>query len=71
MKKITEHLEIAFWDFVTPLLSESAFVRWIFGTVGYMVIEKKKLLIPLLVLPWAGFGLLTGFLIGYSGRLPW
>jgi hypothetical protein len=71
MKKMTASMEIAFWDFITPLLSESAFVRWIFTTIGFLVIEKKKMLIPILVFPWAVFGLLTGFVIGRSGHLPW
>ena len=71
MNKMTANLEIAFWDFVTPLLSESPFVCWVFKTVGYLAIEKKNMLIPLLVFPWAIFGLLTGFLIGRSGHLPW
>ena len=69
MKKTYENLEIAFWDFITPLLSESATVRWMFRTGADLVIEKKKMLIPLAVLPWAGIGLLAGFIIGRAGLL--
>lgn len=73
MKRWTANLEIAFWDFVTPLLSESPTVRWIFRTGAEVMIEKKKsVLVPLLVLSWATLGLLAGFLLGRSGwiQLP-
>jgi hypothetical protein len=70
MNKALNRVEIAFWDTVTPLLSDNLTVRaWV--RVGYQVLHSDRRLAPVLVTVCGALGLLAGFVIGRAGLSLW
>jgi hypothetical protein len=70
MGEFIKRLELAFWDMVIPLLSESEFIR---GSVRgvYTICSRKNYWILLLLMFWASVALIGGFLLGHAHVIIW
>jgi hypothetical protein len=63
MKRLYKRFELAFWNAVIPLLSESQFVRGSLREV-HDLYNRKNYWFLYLVISWAGLALIIGFIIG-------
>ncbi len=63
MKRFFKQIELAFWDTIIPLLSESQIVRGSLKEVHSLYIRKNNWLLYL-VISWAGIALVIGFILG-------
>jgi hypothetical protein len=63
MKKIYKQLELAFWNAVIPLLSESQFVRGSLKEVHDLYAGMNSRMLYLIVFG-AGLALVAGFILG-------
>ena len=68
MKKLHHWIELAFWNAVIPLLSESALVRGSLREVHHLYTSRNNWLLYL-ILSWAAMALVIGFILGRSGAL--
>jgi hypothetical protein len=65
MKGIANKIEICFWNFTIPLLSESQFIRSTFREVHTLYNNRNNILVILLFTS-AGLALVAGFVLGRS-----
>ena len=63
MNRLYKRIELAFWDAVIPILSESQFVRGSLKEVHNLYSGKNNWLLYL-VISWAGVALVIGFILG-------
>jgi len=70
MKRLFKQIELAFWNTVIPLLSESQFVRESLKEV-HNLYHRKNYWFIYLVISWAGIAMLIGFILGRTRVLFW
>lgn len=71
LKSIMTRAEIAFWDRMIPLMSESPFVQNGIRQVYGFFHETNLSLIPVIVLGSAFAGLVSGYFLGVLGIALW
>ncbi len=70
-KNILNRAELSFWDVTIPLMTRSALVRRCFRGIYSATHSGKFTWIPAMIVTWAGFGLLAGFVLGRMGASLW
>lgn len=71
MNQIARKMELAFWDRVIPLLTNSSLVRTSIQR-GYAIVQQKSALIQPLIWAMMGFsGLLVGMFLGKVVAILW
>jgi hypothetical protein len=70
MKRLFKRIELAFWDAIIPLLSESQFVRGSLKEVHDLYTGKNNWFLYL-VISWAAVALIIGFILGHTRILFW
>jgi len=70
MKRLYSRIELAFWDTVIPLLSESEFVRNSLREVHNLYLTRSNGYLYIL-LSWACTALIIGFVLGRSRIFLW
>jgi hypothetical protein len=63
MKELFKQIELAFWNAIIPLLSESQFVRGSLKEVHDLYTGKNNWVLYL-VISWAALALIIGFILG-------
>ncbi len=63
MKRLYRRIELAFWDVIIPLLSESQFVRSSLQEVHNIYIGKNNIYL-VLIFSWGAIALLVGYILG-------
>ena len=65
VRTYSKRIEIVFWDFMIPLMSESRLVQAILPTALALAHRKESLLRMGKLFAWAWVGLILGLLLGF------
>lgn len=65
MKTYTQRLEIAFWAWMIPLMSESRLVQAFLPTALRLFQSRKNMIRLAKILAWAWVGLFLGLIVGF------